>query len=183
MSKELPYLQFEPAEWLAGDIQNCSLEAQGLFMNIISIYWQRDCEISLDKIKKRFKNDELINELLEENAIKESDGMLIISFCDNQRFNILEKKRKLSEAGRKGGLNKSKATLKPPLSDDKATPKHIDKIREDKIKGNKSKEEYIRKENIIYPFDSKSFFDSWFLWVKFRKEIKSPIKGDISEQA
>ena len=34
MAKELPYFQFEPAEYLTKDISFCSLSAQGLFINI-----------------------------------------------------------------------------------------------------------------------------------------------------
>jgi len=39
MAKELPYFKFEPAEYIAGDIQDCSFEAQGVFINICALYW------------------------------------------------------------------------------------------------------------------------------------------------
>lgn len=48
MAKELPYFQFEPAQYLTGTVQLCSLPAQGLFINIQSIYWQRECDKFLE---------------------------------------------------------------------------------------------------------------------------------------
>ena len=55
MSKKLPYYQFEPAEHLAGDIQMCSLAAQGLFENIKCIYRIKGWEITLKQPNCRFK--------------------------------------------------------------------------------------------------------------------------------
>jgi len=39
------------------------------------------------------------------------------------------------------------------------------------------------KESLIYPFDGEAFLEKWALWLKYRKEIKAPIRGTISEQA
>lgn len=139
MSKELPYYQFEVAEYLAGDIMICSLEAQGLFSIIKCIYWQKECELNVKQILKRYDNQKLLNELIEENCIKvDSNGKIIIDFLLDQYTNFRERKRKLSEAGRKGGLVKQKASLKPRLNDTKATPKHIEEKREEENKGEDS---------------------------------------------
>ena len=73
MSKELPYFQFEPAQYLSGDIQLCSLEAQGVFINLLAIYWQRDCQLTLDQAKRRLKSDSF-KELISENIIKLDDN-------------------------------------------------------------------------------------------------------------
>ncbi len=135
MSKELPYYQFEVAEYLAGDIMICSLEAQGLFSIIKCIYWQKECELNVKQILKRYNNQKLIDELIEENCIKvDSNGKIIIDFLLDQYTTFTERKRKLSEAGRKGGLVKQKASLKPRLNDYKATPKHIEESRIEKSK-------------------------------------------------
>jgi hypothetical protein len=40
-----------------------------------------------------------------------------------------------------------------------------------------------QEENIVYPFDSIEFQETWNLWLKYRKEIKKTIKGKISKQA
>ena len=39
MAKELPYFKFYPGIYITGDVTLCSLEAQGLFINICSFYW------------------------------------------------------------------------------------------------------------------------------------------------
>ncbi len=39
------------------------------------------------------------------------------------------------------------------------------------------------KGALIYPFDGEAFLEKWALWLKYRKEIKAPIRGTISEQA
>jgi len=134
MSKQLPYYQFEPAEHLAGDIQMCSLAAQGLFENIKCIYWIKGCELTLKQLKGRFNEPELIKELTENNILKIQDQEICIDFLDIQFNEITKRKKLLSDAGKKGWLKKKKqATLKPPLSEVKAPLKQLDKIREDNI--------------------------------------------------
>jgi len=135
MAKELPYFQFEPAEHLAGEIQVCSLAAQGLFANIKSIYWIKGCKMTLKQLKGRFGEESLINELLLENILKVSGESVIIEFLDIQYKNIISKKRALSRAGKKGYLAKvNQARLKGGLSEVEAPLKQLDKIREDNIK-------------------------------------------------
>ena len=138
MAKDLPYFQFEPSEYLAGDISICSLESQGVFINLCCLYWQKECELGLSKALRRFKQG-LIQELIDEDVIKVDEDQIVISFLDDQYNTISERKKKLSEAGRKGG---KVSKPKPPLSDTKATPKHLEKRREED-----SKEEEIKKYN------------------------------------
>ena len=133
MSKKLPYFQFEPAEYLTGNIQFCSLSAQGLFVNIKSIYWQRDCDLTKEHLDRIFNYPKLIEELIQENIIKINGEFVIIGFLDIQYEEITNRKKRLSIAGKKGAaIKKIKATLKPPLSQAKATLKQPDKIIEDK---------------------------------------------------
>ena len=140
MAKELPYFQFEPAEWITKDITLCSFEAQGLFVNIMCYYWQRGCNLPLTTLKRRFNHPNLIEELIDDNIIRIENNDVIIDFLDKQHKIISKRNKILSAAGRKGGMTKrSEATLKPPLSQVKATPKHIDKIREDKIREDNKK--------------------------------------------
>lgn len=143
MAKELPYFQFEPAQYLTGNIQFCSLEAQGLFINICAIYWQRECGLNLNQVKKKFDRLDLISELIDNEVIKTNIDNIIIEFLDEQFETITKSKSRLSEAGRKGALIKKQATLKPPLSDALPTLKQLDNIREDKIKGNNMIEQYF----------------------------------------
>ena len=36
---------------------------------------------------------------------------------------------------------------------------------------------------LIYPYNSENFLHYWNVWKDYRKEIRKPIKGEISEQA
>lgn len=101
MSKRLPYFQFEPAAYFAKDIQLCSLAAQGLFMNICAIYWQRECRLTLTQINKRFNHPELIQELIEERVINICDDIVEISFLDKQYQNAMGISNERSIAGQK----------------------------------------------------------------------------------
>lgn len=144
MAKELPYFQFEPAQYLTGNIQFCSLEAQGLFINICAIYWQRECNLTLDQINKKFNKSDLVSELIDNDVIKTHSSIIDIEFLDEQFETITKSKSRLSEAGRKGALVKKQATVKPPLSDALPPLKQLDKIREDKTIEDIS----IKKENL-----------------------------------
>lgn len=139
MSKQLPYFQFEPAEYLTSDISICSLEAQGLFILMCSFYWQKDCSLKKDKFLKRHNHPDQLKELIDEGIIKvNNEGFIQIKFLKIQHHFISEKKLKNSKNGVKGALQriKNQEVIKPPLSDTssqaQATPKHLDKIREDK---------------------------------------------------
>lgn len=135
MGKRLPYFQFEPAEYITGDIQFCSLGAQGLFINICSMYWQKECILTTDQITKKFPNTEKELEELVSEGIINHGYELIISFLDEQYELITKRKKQLSDAGKKGAqVKKSQATLKPPLSQAEATLKQPDKIIEDNIR-------------------------------------------------
>lgn len=140
MSKKLPYFQFEPAEYLASDISICSLEAQGLFTLMMSLFWQKDCKLLKDKFLKRYNYPKEFNELIEDKIIKVSaDGFIHIKFLELQHHFISSRSKKNSENGKKGAEQriKNQEVIKPPLTDTstvaKATPKHLDKIREEKI--------------------------------------------------
>lgn len=168
MSKKLPYFQFEPAEYLTGNIQFCSLAAQGLFVNIQSIYWQRDCNLTVDHLNRLFKEPELIDQLVKENIIKVSGKSIKIGFLDIQFEEITERKNRLSIAGKKGArAKKHKATLKPPLSDAEATLKQPDKIKEDKIRedilNNYTFIESQSKANKLIPKKTIEIFEHFWL--------------------
>jgi hypothetical protein len=143
MAKELPYFKFEPAEYLTKNISFCSLSAQGLFINICSYYWQRNCKLTVDQVLKRLNYKEEIDELISEGIIDLEGEFISIKFLDNQLIDVEKTSKQNSANGSKGGRPKkpieseNKPTALIPLSETKA-------IREDKIR-----EEKIREENII----------------------------------
>lgn len=161
MASELPYFRFVVQNYQNGKISIESYEMQGLFYSICSYYWSNDCSITLATLKKKYKDATLlVDELIKCKIIKhhESTDEIEISFL-NEQFDMLSEKRKAKqEAGSKGGKQRAsnaKATLKQNPSYKKRKEK---KIVEEK-----------RKEDIILPFASKEFLESWELLLSQKK--------------
>lgn len=140
MAKELPYFKFEPAEYLTKNISFCSLSAQGLFVNICSYYWQRNCKLTTEQVLKRLNYKTELDELISEGIIDLQDDFIVIKFLDNQLVEVEKTSKQNALNGAKGGRPKkpteseNKPTALIPLSETKAIRE--DKIKEDKIKVN-----------------------------------------------
>lgn len=153
MAKELPYFKFEPSRWDNGNIQLCSLEAQGMFINLCCIYWSRigDLPLKLAEQKLFKSNADAYAELMQEEIFAVNDGKIVINFLDEQLSNF-------------GGLSETKS---------KAAKVRWDKVRENKqvnadamhmqSKSNAIREDKIREDdrkeqekinNILVDFDS-----------------------------
>jgi hypothetical protein len=169
MAKELPYFQFEPAEYLTKDISFCTLSAQGLFINICAFYWQRSCELTKTQLLRRFKNDIELNELIEEGVIDLEDDNIIIKFLDIQRDEAINKSNKNSINGAKGGRPK-KTKQNPNESEIKAN----ENPNESQTKG--IRKDNIKKEDINIngkSFTKKQLTDYFLNLFNFHKsEIK-----------
>ena len=142
MSKRLPYFQFEPAEYLAGDIMFCSYSAQGIFNTICALYWQKDCDLKYSQVIKRLDNEDLIKELISEKIIKVENDSIIINFLNEQYVKATEKSKVNSTNGSKGALKRwannsesnSEIIATPLKSDSESIALREDKIKEDEIK-------------------------------------------------
>jgi hypothetical protein len=139
MAKELPYFKFEPSQWENGNIQICSFEAQGVFINLCSMYWQRlgdlPYKLAVQKICKG--NATALDSLIEDQIIKVIDGSICIDFLNEQ----LSEFENLSNTNSKNALvgwekRKKDATAKQSQSERNAI--RGEKIREDKIKVDES---------------------------------------------
>lgn len=139
MAKELPYFKFEPGQWENGNIQICTFEEQGVFINVCSMYWQRLGELpyklALQKICKG--NATALDSLINDNIIKVEDGMICIDFL-NEQLNDFENVRETNSRNAREGWKKRKndATALPPQSDPNA-------IREEEKREEKKKEDKI----------------------------------------
>lgn len=193
MSKRLPYFQFEPAEWLAGDIMFCSLSAQGLFTTLKALYWQKDCDLTLEQAIKRLKNKEFFDELISEKIIKITSGKIKISFLDEQYEKASEKSKINSKNGALGGRPKkqNKSENKPNgfdsviKNESEKKPIREDKIKEDNIKEKKEKYEArkLKFSSTLKPFleiYGKEFLNDFYKYwtepnksqTKFRQELE-----------
>lgn len=137
MAKELPYFQFEPAEYLTKDISFCSLSAQGLFINICSYYWQRQCDLSKEQFLRRFNYLNEFEELLKEGIIDIENEKIKIKFLDNQYLKATEFSKEQSRKGSLGGRPKKpiESQIKPEINPNESQTKAIikDNIKEDNI--------------------------------------------------
>ena len=151
MAKELPYFKFEPSQWENGNIQVSTFEAQGIFINVCSMYWQRlgdlPYKLAVQKICKG--NASAFDSLIDDQIIKVIDGMICIDFLNEQLQEFENTSNTNSKNAREGWLKRrNKATPMPPHSDPNA-------IREEEIRGKKIKEEKIIEDT--------RYFDDIFL--------------------
>lgn len=155
MAKDLPYFKFYVSEWNDGDITLEDLETQGLFINICSFYWSKNGDITLTKIKKRFRDAKptAFDSLIEEGIIKvDENDCLLINFLDEQIKERDELSKKNSKNGAKGGRPKKpkKPTALISESELKAKKSNIEERR-----GEEKREEEIRRDNINNAFSEK----------------------------
>jgi hypothetical protein len=137
MAKNFPYFKFTATEWLTGDIVYESLELQGLFINVCALYWQRDGKLTIEDLIRRYKNESLINELIER-YIWDEQGNIFIKFLDEQLIEANHISKVNSENGKKGAeAKRNKANAKRPLNDNKAILSKEEK--EEEINKNKNK--------------------------------------------
>jgi hypothetical protein len=98
MAKELPYFKFEPNLWDNGNIQMCSRESKGLFVDLCSVYWSRlgDLPYALALQKHCNGNSDALQELKKHEIIAISEDKITIEFLDEQlsEFDVLSVKRR-----------------------------------------------------------------------------------------
>lgn len=137
MAKDLPYFKFFVSEWNDGDITLEDYKRQGLFINICSYYWSKECDVTSKILYKKFKElKEDIDYLINEGHLKLLNGFIIISFLDEQKQERLKTSIKNSEAGKKGAAKRWKssesiANAKVPLNGNIANKKRKEKRKED----------------------------------------------------
>lgn len=101
--KELYWFRFEPKKYMNGNIQYCSYASQGLYINILSFYFMRECEMTKDELYRKYNRDtEILDELIKENVIKVVEGKVIIQFIYDQYTELKVLSEKLSVSGAKG---------------------------------------------------------------------------------
>ena len=168
MAKELPYFKFEPAEYLTKDISFCSLSAQGLFINICSYYWQRNCDLTKEQLLKRLNYQKELDELIQEGVIDLSDNKIIIKFLDKQLEDVEAKSKINSVNGSKGGRpkkpkkeselkpnrNQTETEIKANENQNESESKGIreEEIIEDKIKKNNIEDRKLKFAHTLQPF-------------------------------
>ncbi len=130
--KELPYFKFFPGEWIKGDITLCSMEAQGLFINICSFYWMKGCNMSLTSVQHRFNGcSTVLNELITQEVFTVIDDDLSINFLNEQFGQFEQLSIKKSHAGKASAKKRKVNTCSTGVQ---RVVNKEEKIREDKKK-------------------------------------------------
>jgi hypothetical protein len=185
MAKEIPYFKFYISEWLNGDITLETNECQGLFINACAYYWQKDGQLTLTVLLKRFRGfEDQINILIGSNLIKLIGENISISFLDEQMGSKEVQKITNRKNGSKGGRPKKvKTEIKPTglfsETETKANDNpNITNIEESKV--NKSKVKEIKEDNTLNFIEDIEFRDLFLRWVNYKKERKEKYKTDDS---
>jgi len=135
MSTHLPYFKFNSGEWLSKDIVFESDATQGVFAYICALYWNEECNLTMDQLLKR-KTKEQLQPLLDGKFITVKRGNVSIRFLDLQFEELDALHQKRVKAGRKGGKatqSKEPSEAKAPLKQGSSIKirQEEDKIRED----------------------------------------------------
>jgi hypothetical protein len=160
MAKELPYFKFEPNQWENGNIQICTHEEKGVYLDLCSMYWSRlgDLPYKLAVQKVCGGNATALDSLYDENIIDIQDGAICIHFLNEQLLEFENTSTQNSENARKGWEKRRKdkpnASALNPQSNRNA-------IREEKIREDKTKEDEIKEKKVIELFNR-----FWLLYDK-----------------
>ena len=183
MAKELPYFKFEPNAWENGNIQICTREDKGLFMDLCSMYWSRlgDVPFKLAIQKLCAGNATALNSLCEAEIIKVIDNNICIDFLNEQLSGFENTSQQNSENARLGWEKRRKKAHLSEIDATASKPQsETDAIREDK-----SRKEDKRKEDTHSAFDLLNYdkVEVFNIWIKYRTEIKKPYKSGTSLKA
>ena len=138
MPKELPYFQFIPSDYLSGSITFCSWEAQGVFIHICAMYWNRAGKLTLAQIKRKYPENvvqELVDEMIIKSSSNDDQDNIVIDFLDEQLSNLAENANSQRKKALKGWETRRKKrekqiNIKSSSNDDHIINLDIDKDKE-----------------------------------------------------
>lgn len=160
MAKEIPYFKFYIGDWSNGDITLESFELQGIFINVCAYYWSKDCDVSVENVKKKFRMvSDCIDELIACSCIKVIGDNISISFL-NEQYESREVQKAINRNnGSLGGRPRKEKTEEKPnglfLENQNITNK-------EKRKEKKRKEEFIAPslDEVCNYFESNGYMKS-----------------------
>lgn len=162
MAKELPYFKFEPNQWENGNIQICSREDKGLFLDLCSMYWARlgDLPFKLAVQKLCGGNATAFDSLMQENIFSVIDGFVCIGFLNEQLEEFDNTSKQNSQNAMQGWEKRRKNKASSDRNATASNPQsESDAIREEKSKGKKIKEEFLlEKETKVNISERKQIF-------------------------
>lgn len=171
MAKELPYFKFEPQAWDTGNIQMCSRESKGLFVDLCSLYWSRLGELpyALALQKLCNGNESAFQELKKRDIFGVVDDNIVIEFLDEQlseRDLVSEERRK---AAKKRWSDANALQLESKGNASREEEKRVEKKKEEK------------KNAYEVPFVNGTLV-AWMEWEKHRVEIKKKLTPSTAKK-
>jgi len=162
MSKDPAFL-FYSSDFLTGTMFLTD-EQIGKFIKLLCIQHQKGRLREKDMLKICKTYDEDVFEMF-----KQDEENLFY----NDRLEVEVNKRKAYSESRRNNRKKKTAPLK---NTSLTYVKHMENENEN--------ENENRKEdtNIVYPFETIEFKDSWCIWKQYKIDIKKPYKSKLSEQ-
>jgi len=86
---------------------------KGVFADICPYYWVQNCDVTIEALFEKFKTkNKTIQKLIERQVIKDQNGIVCISFLNEQWSKLNSDKKYFSEMGKLG--QKAKNSKAPP---------------------------------------------------------------------
>ena len=184
MAKEIPFFKFYVGEWANGDITCESFEAQGVFINICSVYWTKEGSLSERFVRKRFPS-EIIDELIESEVLKIEEEEVSINFLDEQLNECIGIRKQASAAGKASAAKRAAAKKQREEAELSANDKQdfndrsttVQPIREEKRREEEIREDKKRELNAANAEKDSElealFFNFWENYDKKKSKEKA----------
>ena len=186
MAKDLPYFKFFCSEWNDGDITLEEYDIQGLFINVCSYYWSNECDVTVDKMYKRFKHNKGDLSYLIDNGLIHQDGNSVrINFLDEQQAERVKTSKRNSASGKASAMakklakaqqkvNEKSTVVEKSLNENPTNKKRKDKKREDKIS--------VDWDKLVIAFNNITKKKSRMVNAKARKQILERLKEGYTKE-
>ena len=96
---KLQWFKFNVSDWMMGKIQKCPKETRGMFTNLCCLYWNKECELSIEDAIIEV-DQEHYDILVSKKVIKIDGEFIKISFLDEQMDEITETSKSKSKAAK-----------------------------------------------------------------------------------
>jgi hypothetical protein len=87
--EKLQWFKFSPSDYMMGKIQRCPEVTQARFVRLCCLYWNKECNLSIEDAIIEIDKEHL-DILLLKKIIKIENDFLIIDFLNEQMENIKE---------------------------------------------------------------------------------------------
>ena len=182
MAKELPYYKFEPNQWENGNIQICTREDKGLFIDLCSMYWSRlgDVPLKLAIQKLCGGNASAFDSLIKEDIFEVIDDMICIHFLNEQLSEFDNISKKNSESAKLRWEKVRKQKDKSERNASASIPQcETDTIREDKRREDEITTIYEKFVDEIKKGCFQTRIESLYMRLRIKEGSLTPLLKDF----